>query len=200
MALGPVEYLVISFPGNQFNGDIAPAIADLVNRGVVRILDMAFVKKDAEGNIATFEISDLPETADFADIDGHADGMFNDDDIAIAASALEPDPSRCSWSGRTCGPMIWPSPSAAPAANWSSGNASPETSPKPPSPGSNPHPPARRAHHETSRNATPGPGLAGHHGPHSGGRRNSERRGPGTELPSPSWRRATAGLHRRVGR
>jgi len=93
MALGPVEYLVISFPGNQFNGDIAPAIADLVNRGVVRILDMAFVKKDAEGNIATFEISDLPETADFADIDGDADGMFNDDDIAIAASALEPDSS-----------------------------------------------------------------------------------------------------------
>ncbi len=93
MALGPVEYLVISFPGNQFNGEIAPAIADLVNRGVVRILDMVFVKKDGDGNIASFEFSELPETAEFANIDGDVDGMFNEDDIAIAASALEPNSS-----------------------------------------------------------------------------------------------------------
>jgi len=93
MTLGPVEYLVISFPGNQFRGDIAPAIADLVENGTIRILDLVFVKKDAEGNVLSFEFSDLPEAAVFADIDGDADGLLSDEDVEVAAEMLAPDSS-----------------------------------------------------------------------------------------------------------
>ena len=93
MTLGPVEYLVISFPGNQFRGDIAPAIADLVENGTIRILDLVFVKKDAEGNVLSFEFSDLPEAAVFADIDGDADGLLSDEDVELASEMLAPDSS-----------------------------------------------------------------------------------------------------------
>ena len=54
--IGPVDYLVVAFPGNQFKGEIAPALADLVEAGTIRIIDLAFVGKDAEGNTASFEL------------------------------------------------------------------------------------------------------------------------------------------------
>ena len=49
MEMGPVEYIVIDFPGNQFNGDVIPALLDLVDSGTVRIIDLLFVRKDANG-------------------------------------------------------------------------------------------------------------------------------------------------------
>ena len=88
MTLGPVEYLVISFPGNNFDGSIAPAIAELVESGTVRILDLVFVKKDDDGVGTSFEFSELEEASGFVDIDGDADGLLSDDDIALAAEAL----------------------------------------------------------------------------------------------------------------
>ena len=57
--VGPVEYMVVAFPGNRFTGQIAPALAELVESATIRIIDLAFVAKDAEGNIAAFELSDL---------------------------------------------------------------------------------------------------------------------------------------------
>jgi Short C-terminal domain/Family of unknown function (DUF6325) len=93
MELGPVEYLIISFPGNRFNGEITPAIADLVERGTIRILDLAFIIKDADGQTATFEYDELDEAAGFVDIDGEADGLFSDEDLQLAADALDPDSS-----------------------------------------------------------------------------------------------------------
>ena len=48
MSLGPVEYIVVGFPGNKFKGDILPALADLVSDGLIRVMDLAFVRKDAE--------------------------------------------------------------------------------------------------------------------------------------------------------
>lgn len=60
-ALAPVEYVVIDFPGNRFTGDIVPAIVDLVDRSVVRVLDLVFVKKDADGVVATFEYDELDD-------------------------------------------------------------------------------------------------------------------------------------------
>ncbi len=56
--IGPVDYLVVAFPGNQFKGEIAPAIADLVNAGTVRIIDIAFVDKDANGESVAFELTE----------------------------------------------------------------------------------------------------------------------------------------------
>jgi hypothetical protein len=89
----PVEYLLISFPGNRFNGDIAPAIADLVAKGTVHIIDLVFVKKDADGTVEAFEYEDLEEAAGFLDIDGEAEGLLSPEDIEAAAEALEPDSS-----------------------------------------------------------------------------------------------------------
>jgi hypothetical protein len=86
----PVEYVLIEFPGDRFHGDIAPAIADLVDRGVVRVLDLVFVKKDAEGGVTSFEYDDLEETATFTAVEGEADGLFSDDDVAVLGASLAP--------------------------------------------------------------------------------------------------------------
>ncbi len=56
--LGPVDVAVILFKGNEFNGDVAPAIADLHDQGIVRVIDLAFVTKDPDGNAAVVEVED----------------------------------------------------------------------------------------------------------------------------------------------
>ena len=89
----PVEYVVIDFPGNQFKGEIAPAIADLVERGVIRIIDLVFVKKDADGSVTYFEFDEEDETATFAHIDAEIDGVVSDEDISEIASSVPPDSS-----------------------------------------------------------------------------------------------------------
>jgi uncharacterized membrane protein len=61
MSLGPVEILVVKFPGNQFTGEIAPALRELVDAGLIRIIDLVFVSKDTDGSIGAFEIQDLGE-------------------------------------------------------------------------------------------------------------------------------------------
>jgi len=86
--LAPVEYIVINFPGNQFSGEIVPALADLVNRRVVRILDLVFVKKDADGTITSFEFDQLDEVGDFGDIDGDAGDVLSDEDIFALADSI----------------------------------------------------------------------------------------------------------------
>ncbi len=88
MEIGPVEYIVISFPGNQFNGDVAPALAELVREGTVRVIDLVFIHKDEDGNVTSFEYDERPETAQFADVDGEADGLISDEDIEFAAAQL----------------------------------------------------------------------------------------------------------------
>ena len=90
MAIGPVEYVIIGFPGNQFKGEILPALADLVERNTVRILDLVFVIKDEEGNVTSAEYEDLPG---MADLDGEADGLFSEEDLLMAAEVLEPNSS-----------------------------------------------------------------------------------------------------------
>jgi uncharacterized membrane protein len=94
-SMGPVEYVVIAFPGNRFKGEIVPAVAELVDNGLVRILDVAFIKKDAAGNATMFEYDALDDvlTFGFADVDGEAGGVLNDEDLELAAEALEPDSS-----------------------------------------------------------------------------------------------------------
>ncbi len=93
MEIAPVEYVVIDFPGNQFRGEIAPAIADLVDRGLVRIIDLVFVKKDLDGAVTYFEFDDLDETATFGHIDSQVDGVISDEDIAEIAAAVPHDSS-----------------------------------------------------------------------------------------------------------
>jgi Family of unknown function (DUF6325) len=89
MAIGPVEYLIIEFPGNQFKGEIVPALADLIDSGTVRLIDAVFMTKDADGNVVWDEY-DAGEEGDgfgFAALDGEA-GLLNEDDVLLAAESL----------------------------------------------------------------------------------------------------------------
>lgn len=88
-SIGPVEYMLIGFPDNKFTGGIAPALTDLVQNGTVRILDLVFIQKDADGNVLSFEFDELPETGAYGDIDGDADGFLDEEDILAAAEELE---------------------------------------------------------------------------------------------------------------
>ena len=94
-SMGPVEYVVIAFPGNRFKGEIVPALAELVDNDVIGIIDVAFIKKDADGNAVMFEYDTLEDVLafGFADVDGDAGGVLSDQDLELAAEALEPDTS-----------------------------------------------------------------------------------------------------------
>jgi hypothetical protein len=93
--IGPVEYLIVAFPGNQFRGEIAPALADLVEAGTIRIIDIAFASKDENGEIAAFELSDLdPEVRQgLENLGAESSGLFNEDDLIAAAEVLDPNSS-----------------------------------------------------------------------------------------------------------
>jgi hypothetical protein len=93
--LGPVDYLIVAFPGNKFRGEIVPALADLVENGTIRIIDLAFVGKNAEGEIVAFEVMDLePDVKKaFEDMGIEVTGLFNEDDLMAAGEELEPDSS-----------------------------------------------------------------------------------------------------------
>ena len=93
--IGPVDYAVIAFPGNQFRGEIAPALADLVEAGTIRIIDIAFVAKTADGETAAFELTEIdPEVREALESIGvEVNGLFNDDDLMDAAAGLEPNSS-----------------------------------------------------------------------------------------------------------
>ena len=95
MSIGPVEYLVVRFPGSHFHGKIAPALQDLVDSGTVRVLDVAFVTKDAEGAMAAFEMDNLDSEVmqAFASLSGNLSGLLNDQDLMAAADRLEPGDS-----------------------------------------------------------------------------------------------------------
>jgi hypothetical protein len=93
MSIGPVEYMIIGFPGNRFNGDIAPELAKLVEGGTVRILDLVFITKDEDGNVAAVELEDHHDVALFASLDGEIGGFISTEDIEYAAEELEPNSS-----------------------------------------------------------------------------------------------------------
>ncbi len=117
VTISPVEYVIIEFPGDASRTTVAPAIADLVERGLVRILDLLFVNKDGAGKVSSFEYDELDEGAAFADIDGEADGMLSDEDVAEMAAGLAPGSSALFVLSRTCGPPSSAGPSATPAAS-----------------------------------------------------------------------------------
>jgi uncharacterized membrane protein len=93
--VGPVEYMIVSFPGNRFTGEIAPALAKLVESNTIRIIDLAFVSKDAGGEIAAFELSDIDEEVrrGLEALGLEASGLLGEDDLMYAAEDLEPNSS-----------------------------------------------------------------------------------------------------------
>ena len=93
MTIGPVEYMVVAFPGNEFNGAIAPELAKLVDDGTIRILDLVFITKDADGDFAAIEFDEHDGLSAFASIDGEIGGVISHEDVEHAAEALEPNSS-----------------------------------------------------------------------------------------------------------
>ena len=94
MPIGPVEYIVVGFPENRFDGTIIPALADLVEKGLIRILDLVFIAKDPEGDVVGFEYEDIPgEVAGLAELEGEAGSLLSEEDIEVVAEGLEPDSS-----------------------------------------------------------------------------------------------------------
>lgn len=93
--LAPVDYMIVAFPGNQFKGEIAPALADLVEKGTIRIIDLAFVMKNEDGEIGAFELTDVdPQVRQgFENMGVEVNGLFNEDDLKAAAEELEPNSS-----------------------------------------------------------------------------------------------------------
>jgi uncharacterized membrane protein len=92
--VGPIDFVLIEWPGRQPNGEAAPHLVDLVERGVIRILDVAFITKDEDGGVAGLEIADLGEGAgELTIFEGASSGLIGDDDIGEAAAALEPGTS-----------------------------------------------------------------------------------------------------------
>jgi hypothetical protein len=92
MSIGPIEYLVVAFPGNKFKGEIVPALAELVENEIIRILDLVFIIKDEEGNVSAVELAELDpdhEAAGMSDIAQIDQGLLNEEDIQIAADALD---------------------------------------------------------------------------------------------------------------
>ena len=89
--LGPVELAVLEFPGGQFKGEIVPALAELVDSGIVRILDLVFVTgKNDDGSVDAVELAELSEdeAAAFDDLDGEVNGLLSDSDLELAAEVL----------------------------------------------------------------------------------------------------------------
>jgi hypothetical protein len=104
--MGPIDYVVLEWPGEQPSGQAAPLILDLVDRGIIRILDIAFMAKDDNGVAYALDLADLDR--EFATFAGASSGLLDSDDLQDAADALEP--------GTSAAVLIWENRWAAPVA------------------------------------------------------------------------------------
>jgi Family of unknown function (DUF6325) len=113
--VGPVEYIVVGFPGNQFKGEIAPALEDLVDTGTIRIIDIAFAGKDENGDVTAFELSALDPDVQQAleKLGAEPTGLFSEEDLMAVAETLDPGSSAAvlAWEN------LWAKPVAAAIQN-----------------------------------------------------------------------------------
>lgn len=109
--LGPVDWIVVEFPGSRFKGEIAPALADLVERGIVRVLDLLLIRKDVDGRLDFFEISDLDESevGGLRAYETAVATLLSEEDVEAVAEAVEP--------GSTAALLVWENSWAAPFAS-----------------------------------------------------------------------------------
>ncbi|MFL6134595.1 MAG: DUF6325 family protein [Nocardioidaceae bacterium] len=110
LEVGPVDYLVVEFPDNRMTGEGFPILVDLVEQDIIRILDLVFVRRDADGSYAAIEISDIDGDGelDLTVFAGAASGLLGTDDIEEAAAVLSP--------GSSAGILVYENRWAAPFA------------------------------------------------------------------------------------
>ncbi|MGW8885797.1 DUF6325 family protein [Streptomyces sp. NPDC055749] len=108
--MGPVDYLVVEFPGNRMTGEGLPLLIDLVERRIIRILDLRFIRKELDGSVTGVEIADLDGDGklDLALFEGASSGLLGVDDLQDAAAVLEP--------GTSAGIIVYENTWAAPFA------------------------------------------------------------------------------------
>jgi uncharacterized membrane protein len=106
-AMGPIDYIVVEWTGQQPSGEALPHLIELVDKGIVRILDLVFVAKDEDGTVAEIEINELG--AEFAIFEGASSDILDEDDINDASSVLEP--------GTSAAILVWENRWAAPFAS-----------------------------------------------------------------------------------
>ncbi|MEV0411357.1 DUF6325 family protein [Streptomyces sp. NPDC050448] len=106
--MGPVDYVVIEFPGNRMTGKGLPLLVDLVDRGVIRIFDLVFVRKDLDGTVTAVELKDFDSEVDLSVFEGASSGLLDQSDIDEASVALEP--------GNSAGIIVYENTWAAPFA------------------------------------------------------------------------------------
>jgi len=108
--MGPIDYLVVEFPGNRMSGQALPLLIDLVEREIIRILDFVFIRKDLDGSVTTLSAVDLNRMRliEAALFDGAGSGLLSPDDLQEAAKAIEP--------GNSAGVLLYENRWAAPFA------------------------------------------------------------------------------------
>jgi hypothetical protein len=108
--IGPIDYLVVEFPGSRMTGEGLPLLVDLVDRGIIRILDLVFVTKELDGSVIGMAIADLDQDGelDLAVFEGASSGLLGQDDIDEASGVLEP--------GSSAGILVYENRWAAPFA------------------------------------------------------------------------------------
>ena len=109
--MGPIDYIVVEFPGSKMNGEAFPHLVDLVDRGIVRILDLVYVTKELDGSVKGIAIADFDDDGelDLAVFEGASSGLISDDDIEEAGGILEPGSS----AGILVYENVWAGPFAA---------------------------------------------------------------------------------------
>jgi hypothetical protein len=106
--MGPIDYIVLEWPGRQPTGEAVPLIVDLHDRGIIRILDVAFMAKDEDGSVMALEPGALDDGTGFSELEGASSGLLGMDDLEEAAAALEP--------GTSAAVLVWENRWAAPVA------------------------------------------------------------------------------------
>lgn len=106
--LGPIDYLVVEFPAgaSNFTGEMATELLALVDRGIIRVIDVLILTKDAQGEVEAMELSDVPELGELQTLETELAELLAADDVAHLAAAMEP--------GSTAGVLIWENLWAAP--------------------------------------------------------------------------------------
>jgi len=106
--LGPVDWIVVEFPGSRFDGSIAPTLTDLVDRGLIRILDLLMIRKDEDGAFEAFEVAELDdsEIGRIRELETAMANLLSQEDVESVAAAVEP--------GSTAALLVWENCWAAP--------------------------------------------------------------------------------------